>query len=200
MMTERSTRSQSRSRSDQRQARILKAFHDCVIEQSYSNTTLADIARAADMAPSHLLYYFRGKDAILVRYFEDVATRLLDRIARFRPEPPERQLELLGELFFGGRSNTQAEIGLMHECFGLAAHDERMRRIKSDFDAQCKSYLTYLFEQLPGRSQGDTRDTAELAYALLFGLRTAVFFDDDIDLPRALALFKRTMIDLSGSR
>ncbi|MCC5887785.1 MAG: TetR/AcrR family transcriptional regulator [Gammaproteobacteria bacterium] len=197
-MTQRAASAATNSKSDERQAHILKAFHDCVIEQSYSGTTLADIARAADMAPSHLLYYFRGKDAILVRYFEDVANRILNRIACFKPESPERQLELLGELFFAGKTVTQSEIGLMHECFGIAAHDERMRRIKCDFDSQCKAYLSYLFEQLSGRSKRDTRDTAEVAFAVLFGLRTAVFFDDDVDLPRALALFKRTMLDLSN--
>lgn len=196
-MTQRAASTATSSKSDERQATILRAFHDCVIEQSYSNTTLADIARAADMAPSHLLYYFRGKDAILVRYFEDVAARILDRIACFKPETPERQLELLGELFFAGKTVTQSEIGLMHECFGIAAHDERMRRVKRDFDAQCKAYLAYLFEQLPGHSRRDTRDTAEVAFAVLFGLRTAVFFDDDVDLPRALALFKRTLMELS---
>jgi AcrR family transcriptional regulator len=188
------------SRSDERQRRILKAFHDCVIEKSYSNTTLADIARAAEMAPSHLLYYFRGKDAILVHYFEDVARRILDRIGSFRNEAPDRQLELLGELFFAGKTITQSEIGLMHECFGIAAHDEQMRRIKCNFDAQCKAYIGYLFGQLRNDAAHDVRDDAEVAYAVLFGLRTAVFFDDDVDLPRALSLFKRTMNELSLTR
>ena len=53
------------ARSDKRRSRILRALHDCVIEKGYAKTTLADVARVAGMSSSHLLYYFRGKDAIL---------------------------------------------------------------------------------------------------------------------------------------
>jgi AcrR family transcriptional regulator len=186
-------------RSDLRRRRILQAFHDCVIEKGYSKVALADIARAADMAPSHLLYYFRGKDAMLEHYFQDVATRINERIDRFRGESPERQLELLGELFFTGRTVTRSEIGLMHECFGIAVHDTQLKRIKTEFDARTKGYLADLFRQLPGRSLFRAQDAAEVAYAILFGLRTAVFFDDDLDQKRALQVFKDSIHDLCGS-
>lgn len=34
------------------------------------------------------------------------------------------------------------------------------------------------------------RDAAEVAFAILFGLRTAVFFDDDLDQKRALQVLR----------
>lgn len=52
---------------------IFKALHDCIVEQGYARTSLTDVARAAGMSPSHLLYYFPGKDAILEDYFAHVA-------------------------------------------------------------------------------------------------------------------------------
>src|SRR3974377_650880 len=57
------------SRGDKRRRGIFQALHDCVIAQGYAKTTLADIARAAGMSPSHLLYYFPGRDAILEQTF-----------------------------------------------------------------------------------------------------------------------------------
>ncbi len=186
-------------RGDQRRRAILQAFHDCVIDKGYGRTTLADVARTAGMSPSHLQYYFRGKDAILDQYFRNVAARITERIETFRGETPERQLELLAELFFAGRAITRSEIGLMHECFGIAVHDERLRRTKSDFDHYCKSYLAGLFSELPEGGFGNPDDAAEVAYALLFGLRTAVYFDDDLDLPRALEIFKAAVRSLSGA-
>jgi AcrR family transcriptional regulator len=170
-----------------------------VVEVGFSKTTLADIARAADMAPSHLLYYFRGKDAMLEHYFRDVGTRITERIESFRGERPERQLELLGELFFAGRIITRSEIGLMHECFGIAVHDDRIKQIKTEFDARTKSYLEDLFRQLPGRSMFRAKDATEVAFAILFGLRTAVFFDDDLDQARALQVFKDSIGSLCGA-
>lgn len=184
---------------DQRRRRhILKAFHDCVIEHGYGKTTLAEVARRAGMSPSHLLYYFQGRSALLDQYFRDIADRITARIEAFRSEPPRRQLELLAELFFAGKTLTRSEIGLMHECFGIAVHDERLRNTKSEFDGYCKSFLEGLFQRLPPRSGMAPRDAAEVVFALLFGLRTAVYFDDDLDLPRALAIYKASIADLIG--
>lgn len=197
-MTQQSGTARGQARSDARRRHILRALHDVVIETGYAKATLADIARAADMAPSHLLYYFRGKDAMLEQYFQDVSTRITERIEGFRGERPERQLELLGELFFAGRTITRSEIGLMHECFGVAVHDDRIKRIKTEFDDRTKGYLEDLFRQLPGRAVFRARDAAEIAFAILFGLRTAVFFDDDLDQDRALQVFRDAINHLCG--
>ena len=64
--------SKPRSRGDKRRARILLAFHDCILDKGYARTTLRDVSRKADISASHLLYYFSGKDAILEQYFENV--------------------------------------------------------------------------------------------------------------------------------
>jgi AcrR family transcriptional regulator len=196
----RSSAKELRTRRDQGRIRmLLKAFHDCVIDKGYARTTLAEVARTAGMSPSHLQYYFRGKDAILDQYFRDIADRIVERIERFRGEPPRRQLDRLAELFFAGRTLTRSEIGLMHECFGIAVHDERLRATKSEFDRYCKAYLEELFEQLPLRGFATAKDAAEVVFAQLFGLRTAVYFDDDLDLPRALAIFKASIGHLTGA-
>ncbi len=41
-------------------------------------------------------------------------------------------------------------------------------------------------------------EAAELAYALMIGLRSAVYFDDDIDLSDAHRLFERSMLSMCG--
>lgn len=175
---------------------ILRALHDCVIEQGYARTTLADIARKAGMSPSHLLYYFRGKDAILDAYFKHVSGRILERIDEFRSETLERQIELLSELFFAGQGLTRFEIGFMLECFGAAVHDEKLHALKADLDRACKDYLRELFTKSPRRDKPG--DRAEIAYSLLIGLRTAAYFDSRLGLPEALRLFRTQMRSLAG--
>jgi AcrR family transcriptional regulator len=185
-----------RRRGERRRAGILQALHDCVIEQGYSKTTLADIARRSGMSPSHLLYYFSGKDAILDAYFKEVADRLLQRIDAFRGESVERQIDLLSELFFAGKGLTRSEIGFMLECFGAAVHDARLRSLKSGLDRACKDYLRQLFGAVPGRQRAG--DRAEIAYALLVGLRTATYFDTRLSLHEARRVFRAEMRNLAG--
>ena len=90
-------------RGDKRRKRILRALHDCIIEKGYAKTTLADIAKEAEMCPSHLLYYFEGKDAILGYYFKNVSEKILVRIKSHYDKSPEQQIDLLAELFFAGK-------------------------------------------------------------------------------------------------
>ena len=186
------------TRGGERRRRILTALHDCIINKGYSKTTLADVAQAADMTPSHLLYYFRGKDAILEQYFDNVADRILERIDEFSHQAPERQIELLGELFFAGNGINHSEIGFMLECFGVAVHDETLHREKANLDRQLKVYLKTLFKTASPEFTNRAEDSAELAYAMLMGLLTAAYFDDRLGLPQARRLFGSSMLNLAN--
>ena len=128
------------TRGGKRRARILAAFHDCIITKGFAKTTLRDVAREADMSASHLLYYFPGKDTMLEHYFENVAQRIVKRIESFRTETPEQQIDLLSDLFFAGKGITRSEIGFMLECFGVAVHDKPLRRDKTKLDRFCKTF------------------------------------------------------------
>ncbi len=185
-------------RGEKRRQLILRALHDCIIEKGYAKTTLADIAEVAGMYPSHLLYYYSGKDAILEQYFQNVANLILARLDGFGSETPEKQIKLLAELFFAGAGIGKSEIGFMLECFGVAVNDKVLRQEKSELDERCKIYLTELFEQTPGGIISAAKDAAEVAYAMLIGLRSAVYFDDKLNLREAHRLFHSSMLGIAG--
>jgi len=168
-----------------------------VIEKGYAKTTLADVARVAGMSSSHLLYYFRGKDAILEYYFEEMARRLLERVDGLRAERPERQIDSLAELFFSGKAMSTSEIGFMLECFGAAVHDEKLHQEKSDLDREFKKYLGELFQQSAAGAAA-ARNTAEIAYSMLIGLLTVAFFDERLNLSDARRLFRAEMLRLAS--
>ncbi len=189
---------ESTMRGGKRRIRIFQALHDCIIEKGYAKTTLADVARTAEMTPSHLLYYFTGKDAILEDFFENVAQRIVERMEGFRTETAERRVDLLVDLFFAGKGITMSEIGFMLECFGVAVHDKQLHSEKTALDRFCKTYLEELFVESPCGAS-NARDSAEVAYAMLIGLRTAVYFDQRIDLSRARSLFRTSIMNLANS-
>jgi len=183
---------------DKRRESIFMALHDCIIEQGYPRTSLADVARSAGMSPSHLLYYFPGKDAILAQYFAHVTSRIRTRLESFRTESPERQIALMAAFFFVGRGITKSEIGFMLECFGVAVHDPELHRQKTELDRYVKAYMRELFEKSPC---GPTKaaDSAEVAYALLVGLRTAAYFDEHLGPQKALEIFRDEMTNIANS-
>ena len=184
------------SRGGIRRARILLALHDCVIDKGYAKTTLRDVASSAGMSASHLLYYFPGKDTILETYFGNVAQRIVERIESFRGDSPERQIDQLSDLFFAGKGVTKSEIGFMLECFGVAVHDQQLHSEKREWDRFCKAYLEELFTQSPCGPEA-ARDSAEVAYAMLIGLRTATYFDERLGPRQALRLFRSEMLNLA---
>jgi len=185
------------TRGVKRRARILTAFHDCIISKGYAKTTLRDVARMAGMTASHLLYYFSGKDTMLEDFFDTVAQTIIERIESFRSEDAEHQFELLADLFFAGKGITRSEIGFMLECFGVAVHDSQLHDQKTELDRFCKTYLSELFGRSPCGSSRAT-DYAEISYAMLIGLRTAAYFDKRLGLPRARGLFCDEMLNLAG--
>jgi AcrR family transcriptional regulator len=184
------------SRGGIRRQRILNAFHDCIIKKGYGKTKLRDVARESDMTASHLLYYFSGKDAILEHYFAEVAKRIMDRLESFSKKDPQDQIDLLSDLFFAGKGITRSEIGFMLECFGVAVHDQELRTAKKELDRFCKNVLQKLFAQTPG-GKTKAEDCAEIAYAMLIGLRTAAYFDKRIQHDQALRLFRTEMLNLA---
>jgi len=185
-------------RGHQRRRRIYKALHHCIISQGYVKTTLADIAKAAGMSPSHLLYYFKGKEDILELYFATVSERFLERIDEFSGEVPEQQIQLLADFWFKGETSTKTEIGFMLECFGAAVHDDVLKVTKAEFDLRCKGYLIHIIEATPSPLIASAKDAAEIAYSMMIGLRSAVYFDDNIDLDEAHRLFQTTLLSMCG--
>tara|TARA_R100001509_G_scaffold139920_1_gene94548 strand:+ start:1930 stop:2604 length:675 start_codon:yes stop_codon:yes gene_type:complete len=186
------------TRGERRRRKIFKSLHDCIIRKGYVKTTLADIAEGADMTASHLLYYFKGKEDILEQYFQNVSVRFLERIETFGGHDTEEQIDLLADFWFKGETSTRQEIGFMLECFGAAVNDDVLKVTKADFDARCKAYLVDLFDGAGESLFTNSRDAAELAYSMMIGLRSAVYFDDDITLEHAHRLFRQALFRMSG--
>ena len=55
-----------------------------------------------------------------------------------------------------------------------------------------------MFKDTPCNFVAGARASAEIAYAILIGLRTAVYFDDSLNLKEARTLYLDAMLKLSG--
>lgn len=186
------------SRGDLKRKRILEALRRCIIAKGYAKTTLAEIAIEAELYPSHVLYYFSGKEAILEFYFAQVSSLFRRRLNSFKDEAPSEKIRSLTDFFFADNAASHSEIGFMLECFGVAVNDEIMKGEKAALDVFCKTYLADMFKETPCNFITGARASAEIAYAILIGLRTAVYFDDSLDIKEARGLYLDAMIQISG--
>ena len=172
---------------------VFRSLHDKIIEKGYARTTLEDIARGADMSPSHLLYYFNGKDDVLEQYFQYVSEQFLNRVQNLMNHPPSNQLKEFTEIWFKSGSSTKEDIGFMLECFGAAVNNKTLHTIKAKFEKDCKAVLGKILSKsnkiAPIR---ENKDSAQATFSLMIGLRSSVYFDD-IDLEEARRLFLRAV-------
>ena len=183
-----------------RRAVIAKALYACVTKQGYANTSLTDIAGEAKMSPSHISYYFENKRAILEHYSLGLCEQILDGLPDLSEPDSERLSDTLANFCFGeGQLNT-ALLSMIQEISGLAAHDSRIRRIKTYHATAWRKYLEAFFAQVgtaPGMRPGDA---ARLAHAVLVGLNTNTLFDRGMNRRTAHRLFRQTLRDLAGLR
>lgn len=181
-----------------RRRKIFRSLHDCIEAEGYVNTSLQDVANRAEMSASHLCYYFSGKDAILLEYFESVSASILERVEALSKGAPREQINALADFWFRGKARSRKEIGIMLECFGVAVNHEALCQAKNRFDETCKSYLTMLFDGAPSVLGQNSRDAAEVCYALTIGLRSSVYFDKGVGLEDAHRIFLQTMLPMCG--
>jgi AcrR family transcriptional regulator len=163
-----------------RRSKIVRALHRCVREQGYARTSLTDIAVGAGMSPSHIRYYFDGKDAILRYYFEALCVDLLAEIKKIEMNSPEQWLRDLSRFYVGNPRMSQAGLSVIVEIFGFAMHDTAMKKIKTSFDDEMHTLWRRFFERA-GCADGLTPDVAAtLVRAMDIGLKYGTAFSETV--------------------
>jgi AcrR family transcriptional regulator len=185
----------------ERKQTIVRALHRCIREHGYARTTLTDIALKAEMSPSHIRYYFDGKEAILKFYFEMLCHDIVSEIRRIPFHDPEQWLCDFARYYFGNPRISQTGLAVIVEIFGVAMHDAGMKAIKIGFDNEMRAILRRFFEQA-GCAEGLTPETAaELARAMDIGLKySTAFCETKPETLEAMVLAGIRLLMQSGSR
>lgn len=182
-----------------RREAIVAALCERMLARGFAATTLADVARAAHMTPSHLLYYFDGKEEILNACFEGVTAQIMTGLAALDAEPVPARLSRVADYFFGGKLLDKNDLAITLEFFGLAVHDKGLHQTKAHFDRMVKAWLAHTLAECPRAPGHSPEDAAEAAYAMIVGLSTSAFFDERLGFPRARALLRDTLHNLAGT-
>jgi AcrR family transcriptional regulator len=186
------------SNSGDRRVQILQALVRCIAAKGYSKTSLTDIAIAAKMSPSHIRYYFVGKDAVLKAFLEQTCAAILEGIRSISAPDADEWLVAFTRFFVGNPRISVTRLKVMVEIFGISTHDPELSLIKSAYDAEVRAILETYFKQV-GCAPGLTAAAAaEIAQALEAGLKYNAAFHETFDAERARAAFLSSIRLLRG--
>ncbi len=174
-------------RPDRRQD-ITQALFRCLKKQGYANTSLKDIAKTADMSPSHLGYYFENKAAILEDLAAAICRQNLAGLPEFTGSTPSPWIDRLADFCLGPGNISTAVLSVIQELAGLAAHDDRLRKIKTRHTTAWRKYLESGFSNWTLRAGLSNRQAAWHAHALIVGFNTNLLFDSQFSRINAHAL------------
>lgn len=181
-----------------RRGKIVTALYRCMAKKGYAATTLCDIAEEAGMTSSHLLYYYPGKEAILEAFFKAVTKRIEKEISDLDHSEPADKIEAIADLFLNPHGLRKSDQGVMLDLYAQAVQNKAMRRVKVAHDRRIKDMFLELFSQLGSSLETSPEDAAQMAYALLLGLRANSFYDPQLSTAQANRLFKQGLLRIAG--
>jgi TetR/AcrR family transcriptional regulator, transcriptional repressor for nem operon len=164
--------------------RLTGAAVQLLHQQGIEKTTLAEIAKVADVPAGNVYYYFKTKDdvidAVVEAHLEQIRTTLASIDARHR-SPKPRLKALVGEL--AGQSETVAQFGC--PLGSLCSELDKQGQASGDQVAELlRLPLEWAEEQF--RSMG-RRDAHELALDLLAAYEGSALLTNTLRDPNVLA-------------
>lgn len=173
-----------------RRTLIGRALYRCIRTKGYAQTQLRDIAQQADMTPSHVRYYFDGKQAILEWYFARTCEIFAQRSQQLLDSKPDNPLDALAQSYFPDSPRRRAHLQVFVELRALALHNESLNQQVKEHDRQqikrCGELLA------PLCTAAATHAIAEIAYALAQGLYMAEALER-FDTQASRGYFQQTM-------
>jgi AcrR family transcriptional regulator len=184
--------------SSDRRIVILRALWRLILQKGYASTSLTDVAKKAQISPSHLAYYFPTKEAILLELYRTLFGALLSGITTHGDQPPAEQCDRLASYAFLEPVMPLSDRSIVLELIGLAVHNHRLRRSTLDYAEKMIGYLRELFAKTPRAFDLSAEDAALLAASIWSGLLTNSYYYKRFDGSRARELFRRTLLILAG--
>lgn len=187
------------AQSEERKGAIVQAFVRSVRERGVAKTSLTNIAVEAGMSPSHIRYYFEGKEAIVETYLESTCAHILDRIHEIDPTDRKTWFDKYTSFVIENSWITPSRLSVQMEIFGSSVHDEKLKRIKVNYDKEMRRILQEFFEDVGCAEDLTPSVAAEIAQALEAGLKYSAVFQDKFDTTHARKIFTAGMRALTGT-
>ncbi len=184
-----------------RKEEIVQVATKLVSEKGWQNTTLADIAKEADMSLGVITYHFSSKDeiirSVMERYVGENLTELSQSLEAY--EDPVEKLKNLVRLTLR-ETKKDREIFYVHfDYWAKISWNEEIRKMNAQFYDFARDWTADCVRA--GIEAGvfrevEPREAATLINALLIGIQAQHAFDDQaFDFERVAEMAERAVLD-----
>lgn len=190
--------SESFLKSDDRRGRIALAMDAYIREKGYAATTLTDIAIKARMSPSHIRYYFENQQEILEFYLAAICEQIVGDIEAIPRKTPARWIKDFTAYFITNPELNRATVMLMVEIFAVSAHNPKLMKIKTQYDAFIRKTFTDFFDWAGTAPGINPAGAAYRLWVLEGGIKFNSMFQLDFSKEEAGKIFEAELMGLSG--
>ncbi|HEY1710762.1 MAG TPA: TetR/AcrR family transcriptional regulator [Rhizomicrobium sp.] len=183
---------------DDRRGKIALAMDACIREKGYAETSLTDIAIKAHMSPSHIRYYFEGREEILEFYLAAICEQVAADIKAIARKKPAQWVRDFTAYFIANPDLNRSTVALMVEIFAVSAHNPKLMKIKARYDTFVRNTFTEFFEWAGTAPGVKTEDAVYKLWALEGGMKFNSLFQPDFSKEKAGELFSQELLRLSG--
>jgi betaine-aldehyde dehydrogenase len=175
---------------DARRVQLVEVTIDSLAEVGYVGTTLAEIARRADVSPGLVAHYFGDKDGLLEAAFRTLARTLAVRVrARLAlARTPRGRVQAVIDINLAPEEFNKRTGTAWLAFWGQVLHVEGLKRVQTAYQRRMLSNLrSDLRRMIPGE---DARSLAAMIAAMIDGvwLRAALSEWQEADSESACAL------------
>ena len=179
---------------------IISGFLCSLEKNGFSRTTMTGIAQEADIAPSHVFYYFNSKEDILTEVFKHQCDVIVQGMEALKQQDFADKINYLCEFFYTeNKSVNHLSTGVMYEAIGASVTDSSLATHKNELDRCCIELLTVVFEDQEIDEQS-CMEKAEILYAVIAGSKLNGYFSPNIDLAHGKDLFIKTAYLLASEQ
>ena len=179
---------------------IISGFLSALEKNGFSKTTMTGIAQEADIAPSHVFYYFNSKEDILTEVFKHQCDVIVQGMEALKQQDFADKINYLCEFFYTeNKSVNHLSTGVMYEAIGASVTDSALATHKNELDRCCIELLTVVFEDQEIDEQS-CMEKAEILYAVIAGSKLNGYFSPSIDLAHGKDLFIKTAYLLASAQ
>jgi AcrR family transcriptional regulator len=174
------------SRRPDRRSEIVKAAYRVLSERGYEATSIKDIAKAADIAPGLIHYYFATKEDLLVAVVEEANTIARNQFATLREgDPGGRDLATAAfDLSLARLRSHPHDYRLRLELFAVGLHNPAVRRAVARVLAARRAGMEATVRAVGTVSDTDADAVAALLAAAFDGIAMHALADPTYDPAR----------------
>lgn len=171
---------------------IIRGFLSSLEKNGFSKTSMTGIAQEADIAPSHVFYYFNSKEDILSEVFKYQCDVIIEGMAAIKQHDFAAKINYLCDFFYTENTSVNhLSTGVMYEAIGASVTDPSLAAHKSELDRCCITLLSAVFSHNQ-IDEDACMERAEILYAVIAGSKLNGFFRPDRDLADGRSLFTKT--------